>query len=102
MYPFPRGERYEFECPACGGRDPECPECGGSGRWELTECPLRFAGNDAFAVIDAAGDYDRGLPPEPGGSLDQAQVFLDAARFVRADRATWERPKRTLDDLLNG
>jgi len=53
-------------------------------------------------VIEAAADYDRGIPPEPGGGLDQAQVFLDAARFVRADRSTWERPKRDLDDLLNG
>lgn len=53
-------------------------------------------------MIEAAADYDRGIPPEPGGGLDQAQVFLDAARFVRADRSTWERPKRDLDDLLNG
>lgn len=33
--------------------------------------------------------FKKGLPPVYGGVLDQAQIFLDAARFIWAEEARW-------------
>ena len=33
--------------------------------------------------------FEKGLPPVHGGVLDQAQIFLDAARFIWAEQARW-------------
>jgi len=34
--------------------------------------------------------YAKGLPPVRGAVLDQAQIFVDAARFVWAEQARWK------------
>ena len=39
-------------------------------------------------MVDAAAMYEKGLPPEHGGTLDQA------ADFVRACRAVWHEEAR--------
>ena len=77
----------ELECPACGGRG--CDECR-DGRWDLTMCPKRFVTADIWQVVELAELYEKGLPPEPGGSLDQSQSFVQAARFVWSERAHWK------------
>lgn len=33
--------------------------------------------------------YEKGLPPVAGGALDQANVFVEAARFVWSEQAYW-------------
>jgi len=43
-----------------------------------------------WRAIDATDLLERGLPPVGGGSLDQAQVFIDAARFIWAERRRWK------------
>jgi len=42
---------------------------------------------EAFETVDLAGLLEKGLPPVAGGMLDQAKVFLDAARFVWNEEA---------------
>lgn len=51
-------------------------------------------------MLDAAEDYERGIPPIAGGRNDQAQVFLDAVAFIRRDRETLERPESDDADAL--
>lgn len=76
-----------FECPGCDGFG--CGECEG-GRFDLTECPVEYAGRDAFETAAFAGLFEKGLPPLAGGALDQMQAFLDAARFVWGEEAEWK------------
>ena len=95
-FPTVTGERALFDCTACGGRDPKCKQCR-DGRWELTGCPYTFAGRDVFAVIDLADEHNVGRMPLPGGTLAQMQMFLDAARFVKNERA--EREYRKLKNV---
>ena len=40
-------------------------------------------------VIQCAELFRKGLPPVAGGSLDQAAIFVDAARFVWGEQAYW-------------
>jgi nitrogen-specific signal transduction histidine kinase len=61
---------------------------------------VRIAGADAFLMLEAAEDYDRGIPPISGGRDAQAQVFLDAVRFIREDRRALERPEADDEDGL--
>jgi len=35
--------------------------------------------------------YDKGLPPVAGGALDQAQIFVEAARMIFAERTFWKK-----------
>ena len=92
---------FSIDCPACGGRDAKCTVCGGKdGQLEIIGCPLRIAGSDAFLLLEAAEDYDRGIPPIAGGRNEQAQIFLDAVRFIRGDREELERPESDNEDAL--
>jgi len=40
-------------------------------------------------MIEFAELFRYGLPPVAGGALDQAYVFLDAARFIWAEQRVW-------------
>lgn len=64
-----------------------CATCGGEGTIRLTSCPLETVPAEAFETVDLAGLLEKGLPPVAGGMLDQAKVFLDAARFVWNEEA---------------
>lgn len=67
----------------------------------MTGCPLQEAGADAFLMLDAAEDYERGIPPIAGGRNEQAQVFLEAVAFIRRDRKVLDRPESDdADELL--
>lgn len=79
-----------MECPECEGKG--CEECAKTGKMELTECPLAFAGSEVWAVIEAAALFKHGLAPVHGGMLDQAATFIDAARFIWAEQS-WCRAK---------
>lgn len=75
------------ECPVCGGKG--CAECGDRGQFAVTQCPQLELTPDMNAVIELAELMRRGLPPIRGGSLDQAQQFLDAARLINSETAYW-------------
>jgi len=80
---------YETECPSCSGRG--CDDCGGGGSLRLTGCPRRTIPRAAWEMLDAAELYEKGLPPEHGGTLDQAADFVRAARFVWNEEARCKR-----------
>lgn len=42
-----------------------------------------------MSLLDLAELFRRGCPPIPGGSLDQVNQFVEAARFVWRDAAYW-------------
>jgi len=53
----------------------------------LTACPRRVIPPDVWDLLHYAELYRKGLPPEPGGALDQAAGFAAACRFVWAEQA---------------
>lgn len=81
----------EAECVRCGGKNSkDCPACGGTGKWELKECPKKFVTSDVWEAIELAELFAKGLPPVAGGVLDQANSFVEAARFIFAEQAFWK------------
>lgn len=64
----------------------------------MTQCPLEVITRDTWDVIEAAGFYEKGLPPVAGGMLDQAWCFAQAARFVWAEERNWKRKLRITTD----
>jgi len=82
------------ECAGCYGEG--CGECQGTGRILVTTCPLDFAGDDVWDALEMTSYLEHGALPIPGGVLDQTHIFLEAARFIGAERARqraamWER-----------
>jgi len=53
-----------------------------TGRWQITECPLKIITPDLTKVIELANFYEKGLPPVAGGVLDQAHIFNEACRLI--------------------
>lgn len=47
---------------------------------------------DIWQAISLAGLYEKGLPVQPGGSLDQAVVFIATAEFI------WSEEKEYKDE----
>ena len=76
-----------YECAACNGLGGECPECAGRGEIEVTRCPLENLDEEVWILLHCAELYRKGLPPVAGGSLDQAAVFVEAARFIWAEKS---------------
>jgi len=74
-----------MQCPACDGAG--CAGCKGTGQMEITRCPLEIIDAETAELIELAALFKKGLPPIAGGSLDQAQSFLAAARFVFREEA---------------
>jgi len=52
-------------------------------------CPLEYVKDEVWTVIECADLLKKGLPPVGAGMLDQAQVFIEAARFIWAEQARW-------------
>lgn len=53
----------------------------------LTGCPRDTIPRAAWEAVDAAEMYAKGLPPEHGGTLDQAADFVKACRVVWNEEA---------------
>ena len=64
-----------------------CPSCNDVGTFELTECPKKVLPNDIWQFIDYADMYEKGIPPEPGGTLDQLHSFNYYCRFIWNEKA---------------
>lgn len=43
---------------------------------------MDFVTSDIWQAIELAGLYEKGLPVEHGGSLDQAGIFIATAEFI--------------------
>jgi len=56
----------------------------------LNACPLEWAGGDPFEWLEMADLWSRGIPPTPGGALDQAASFVAMARFAWGEREIWK------------
>ena len=76
----------------------DCFNCGGSGcelcldgKIEITQCPLELITDDIWDAIRFAELYEKGLPPVLGGALDQANIFIGAARFIFGEKNYWKR-----------
>lgn len=74
-----------IECPACGGRG--CEFCADPANLRIEECPMHYVDAGTPMLVRLAELLDHGLPPEPGGALDQTWSFLEAAAFVRSERS---------------
>ena len=78
----------ELECVNCSGSG--CDECEKTGRITITDCPLELITNDVWEIIGLAELFEKGLPPVAGGTLDQAKVFVEAARFIFGEQRYWK------------
>jgi hypothetical protein len=76
--------------PGQAGPAEKCGRCDGTGEVKITGCPRRIVPAEAWAVLELADLWDKGLPPAAGGVLDQAAAFVEAARFVWAERGRWK------------
>ena len=95
------GESVSFDCPDCGGRPladdgTACPACGGSGEFELSGPVGEAVPRWAWAVLETAELWEKGLAPEAGGQLDQPAALLAASRicwrYLRYWRIRWQLP----------
>lgn len=77
-----------MRCVICDGDG--CPACDKSGMMTITQCPLTFVTEDVWQVIELAELYEKGLPPVAGGALDQAKMFVEAARFIWQEQKYWK------------
>ena len=77
-----------MECVSCGGKG--CKECKGTGRFRITDCPLKYVTTDVQQLIRMAELFEKGLPPVAGGVLDQGQNFVEAAEFVFSEQEYWK------------
>ena len=84
-----------MECFECSGRG--CDICDKTGRLEIAGCPQDIIGDDIWSAIEYATLYDKGLPPIAGGALDQAESFLQAARFIQNEKRFWKKKLKILD-----
>jgi hypothetical protein len=53
-------------------------------------------------AIELAGMMRQGLPPIAGGSLDQAQQFLEAARMIWSETDYWRAKLDPMRALIHG
>lgn len=75
-------------CPGCEGRG--CKGCDEKGEIDITECPLETITNDVREIIALTELFQKGLPPISGGTLEQAKVFVEAARFIIGEEQRWK------------
>ena len=59
-----------------------CSECNQTGRITITGCPLRTIDEGIWDIIELADLYEKGLPPNAGGSLDQMRAFIVAFDII--------------------
>lgn len=75
-------------CPACQGKG--CHECHDAGTFEVRQCPQELITPDVWQALYLADLFEKGLPPVAGGTLDQAQQFIDAALFAWKEADAWK------------
>lgn len=82
----------KIRCTGCNDSgDKECRQCGGAGVLEITECPLNIITMDVWETLELADLWEKGLPPVAGGALDQTANFIEAARFIFAEKSYWKK-----------
>jgi len=84
----------------CGGGG--CVDCDDRGSFEVTRCPQLEITADVIEAVELAGMMRRGLPPVTGGSLDQAEQFLEAARLIWREEDFWRGRLDPLVRMFNG
>lgn len=81
-----------IDCPICDGRG--CKECQDRGQIILTECPYEnYITSDIRELVMLAGLHRKGSPPVAGGTLDQANWYMEATNVLWRDQDTLV-PKR--------
>ena len=78
-----------MKCVGCGGSG--CEQCENTGAINITCCPLELITNDVCEVIALTELFEKGLPPVAGGTLDQAKIFVEAARFIFGEQNYWKK-----------
>jgi hypothetical protein len=76
-------DQYEIECPVCNGSG--CVECN-HGKWRIPECPNEIA-KSLGNFFELATLLDKGLPPMPGGALNQPAWFIRAYTRYKSELA---------------
>lgn len=71
------------DCPVCRGQG--CDACGQTGRFEVTQCPLKWIEPEFWEMIEMVEFYDKGIAPVAGGLLDQTAYFVKFAAAVRGE-----------------
>lgn len=74
-------EPLELECPICSGGG--CQHCD-DGWFQVQGCPKTFC-ESIIPSLDLIDLFHKGIPPVGGGSLDQSEWFISAARTLRHD-----------------
>ena len=83
------GSYIEILCPVCEGLS--CEECNPEGKIKITCCPLEIITDDVLEVIEYADLFEKGLPPVAGGVLNQAKIFVEAARYIMDEKRYWKK-----------
>ena len=84
-------------CLRCEGRG--CELCNNTGRIDIKQCPLEVITDDVWESIEFADLYKKGLPPMPGGALNQLQIFISACRFIWQCQALFKRKLEWLSEI---
>lgn len=79
----------EMRCVGCGGGG--CEQCQNTGAITITGCPMEMITSEVCEVIALTELFEKGLPPVAGGTLDQAKIFVDAARFIFGEQQHWKK-----------
>jgi len=77
-----------MDCVRCGGAG--CDLCDKKGTFDIDRCPLEIITDDVVDMMELADLWEKGLPPVAGGVLDQAAMFVAAARFYFGEKAYWK------------
>lgn len=64
----------------------------------LTGCPLEAVSDDVWSALELAGLARKGHLPVAGGTLDQTQSFLAAARRIWTEEDRWRADLLAVDD----
>ncbi|MGB0685829.1 MAG: hypothetical protein ACPGQD_06580 [Planctomycetota bacterium] len=90
----------EFECPICGGEDPECDTCEedpetGERVWALRQCPNRIVDAIDMRLVQTAVIFaDCNTLPAEGAWMDQANAWTQAAGVILNARASYQEAAR--------
>lgn len=61
----------------------------------MPKCPLSVMTDTGLMLAIKACDFvECGILPNAGGLVDQTMAFVELARFIAAERAQHERPKK--------
>ena len=78
-----------MQCIGCEGRG--CDECRDKGTIAIECCPLVMITRDIWELITLAELFEKGLPPVAGGVLNQAKIFVEAARLIFNEQQYYKR-----------